>query len=78
MWERIDAEPGDLSDILDAAHRVAAVDGDGSAREGRDSPSCGSAASEPDAVIRCLSNSADGELTSLPFMTNLRTALNRA
>ncbi|MGW4450089.1 hypothetical protein [Streptomyces sp. NPDC004599] len=33
VWERIDAEPGDLSDILDAAHRVAAVDGDISARE---------------------------------------------
>ncbi|PJE95782.1 hypothetical protein CUT44_21210 [Streptomyces carminius] len=28
VWERIDAEPGDLSDLLDAADRVAAVDGD--------------------------------------------------
>ncbi|MFJ7305104.1 hypothetical protein [Streptomyces sp. NPDC099088] len=33
VWERIDAEPGDLSDILDAADRVATVDGDVSARE---------------------------------------------
>ncbi|MGW8872194.1 tellurite resistance TerB family protein [Streptomyces mirabilis] len=33
VWERIDAEPGDLSDILDAAERVATVDGDVSARE---------------------------------------------
>ncbi|SFL28701.1 hypothetical protein [Streptomyces pini] len=28
VWERMDAEPGDLSDVLDAADRVAAVDGD--------------------------------------------------
>lgn len=27
VWRRIDAEPGDLSDILDAADRVATVDG---------------------------------------------------
>ena len=27
VWRRVDAEPGDLSDILDAAERVAAVDG---------------------------------------------------
>ncbi|MEV6260311.1 TerD family protein [Streptomyces sp. NPDC051784] len=27
VWARVDAEPGDLSDILDAAERVAAVDG---------------------------------------------------
>jgi tellurite resistance protein len=33
VWERIGAEPGDLSDILDAAERVATVDGDVSARE---------------------------------------------
>ncbi|MFI1293945.1 hypothetical protein ACH4VM_36965 [Streptomyces sp. NPDC020792] len=33
VWRRIDAEPGDLSDILDAAERVAAVDGDVNARE---------------------------------------------
>ncbi|WP_410535982.1 hypothetical protein [Streptomyces sp. KL2] len=28
VWRRMDAEPGDLSDVLDAADRVAAVDGD--------------------------------------------------
>ncbi|MGW1327903.1 hypothetical protein ACWD64_35880 [Streptomyces antibioticus] len=28
VWQRIDAEPGDLSDVLDAAERIAAVDGD--------------------------------------------------
>ncbi|MER5405576.1 hypothetical protein [Streptomyces sp. NPDC002769] len=33
VWRRIDAEPGDLSDLLDAADRVAAVDGDVNARE---------------------------------------------
>ncbi|MFB7244725.1 hypothetical protein CW362_36720 [Streptomyces populi] len=33
VWQRIDAEPGDLSDVLDAADRVAAVDGDINARE---------------------------------------------
>jgi tellurite resistance protein len=33
VWERIDAEQGDLSDILDAADRVATVDGDVNARE---------------------------------------------
>ncbi|MFD9222697.1 hypothetical protein ACFWDI_22385 [Streptomyces sp. NPDC060064] len=33
VWRRIDAEPGDLSDILDAADRVAAVDGDVNASE---------------------------------------------
>ncbi|MFF8473988.1 hypothetical protein [Streptomyces sp. NPDC015414] len=33
VWERIDAESGDLSDILDAADRVATVDGDVTARE---------------------------------------------
>lgn len=27
VWRRVDAEPGDLSDILDAANRVATVDG---------------------------------------------------
>ncbi|BCJ69422.1 hypothetical protein [Polymorphospora rubra] len=27
VWQRLDAEPGDLSDILDTANRVAAVDG---------------------------------------------------
>jgi tellurite resistance protein len=27
VWRRLDAEPGDLSDILDVANRVAAVDG---------------------------------------------------
>jgi len=27
VWRRLDAEPGDLSDILDAANRVATVDG---------------------------------------------------
>jgi hypothetical protein len=27
VWERLDGESGDLSDILDAAKRVAAVDG---------------------------------------------------
>ncbi|WP_425245595.1 hypothetical protein [Streptomyces sp. NEAU-NA10] len=33
VWGRIDAESGDLSDILDAADRVATVDGDVNARE---------------------------------------------
>ncbi|MFG2026090.1 hypothetical protein [Streptomyces sp. NPDC048825] len=33
VWERIDAEPGDLSDILDMADQVATVDGDVNARE---------------------------------------------
>jgi hypothetical protein len=33
VWDRIDAESGDLSDILDAADRVATVDGDVNARE---------------------------------------------
>jgi hypothetical protein len=33
VWKRIDAEQGDLSDILDAADRVATVDGDVNARE---------------------------------------------
>ncbi|MFF8102835.1 hypothetical protein ACF07S_24350 [Streptomyces sp. NPDC016640] len=33
VWKRIDGEPGDLSDVLDAAERVAAVDGDVNARE---------------------------------------------
>ncbi|KOV92727.1 hypothetical protein ADK65_34265 [Streptomyces sp. NRRL B-1140] len=28
VWKRVDAEPGDLSDVLDAAERVATVDGD--------------------------------------------------
>jgi tellurite resistance protein len=33
VWRRIDAESGDLSDILDAAEQVATVDGDVNARE---------------------------------------------
>ena len=33
VWRRIEAEPGDLSDILDVANRVAAVDGAANARE---------------------------------------------
>lgn len=33
VWKRVDAEPGDLSDVLDAAWRVATVDGDLTARE---------------------------------------------
>ncbi|MFJ6851498.1 TerD family protein [Streptomyces sp. NPDC091271] len=33
VWRRVDAEPGDLSDILDAADRVATVDGAVNARE---------------------------------------------
>ncbi|MEV7481603.1 TerB family tellurite resistance protein [Streptomyces halstedii] len=33
VWGRIDAEPGDLSDLLDVADRVARVDGDLNARE---------------------------------------------
>ncbi|MBK6017180.1 hypothetical protein [Streptomyces sp. MBT53] len=33
VWRRMDAEPGDLSDILDVADRVAAVDGAVNARE---------------------------------------------
>ncbi|WP_078958754.1 TerD family protein [Streptomyces sp. NRRL S-4] len=33
VWRRLDAEPGDLSELLDAADRVAAVDGDVNARE---------------------------------------------
>ncbi|MEU1211311.1 TerD family protein [Streptomyces sp. NPDC005790] len=33
VWRRLDAEPGDLSDLLDVADRVATVDGDVDARE---------------------------------------------
>ncbi|WP_432163914.1 hypothetical protein [Streptomyces tendae] len=33
VWKRVDAEPGDLGDVLDAAQRVATVDGDVNARE---------------------------------------------
>ena len=33
VWRRLDAEPGDLSDLLDVADRVAAVDGAVNARE---------------------------------------------
>ena len=33
VWRRLDAEPGDLSDILDVANRVATVDGAVNARE---------------------------------------------
>ncbi|MGY5106647.1 hypothetical protein [Streptomyces sp. 900105245] len=33
VWERVEAESGDLSDILDAANRVATVDGAPDARE---------------------------------------------
>ncbi|QUW95016.1 hypothetical protein KE639_06282 [Streptomyces sp. V17-9] len=33
VWKRVDAEPGDLGDVLDAAERVAAVDGDINSRE---------------------------------------------
>ncbi len=33
VWRRLDAESGDLSDILDVADRVATVDGDINARE---------------------------------------------
>ncbi|MGW0932792.1 hypothetical protein [Streptomyces sp. NPDC002644] len=33
VWRRVDAEPGDLSDVLDAAEVVAAVDGDVNKRE---------------------------------------------
>ncbi|UKA55474.1 hypothetical protein LFT45_06000 [Arthrobacter sp. FW305-BF8] len=33
VWRRLDAEPGDLSDILDVANRVAAVDGAVNGRE---------------------------------------------
>ncbi|MFG3198506.1 hypothetical protein ACGFYT_20515 [Streptomyces sp. NPDC048208] len=33
VWRRLDAEPGDLSDLLDAADRVAMVDGPVDARE---------------------------------------------
>ncbi|GAA2470920.1 hypothetical protein GCM10010406_03130 [Streptomyces thermolineatus] len=33
VWRRIDAEPGDLSDLLDVADRVAAADGAVNARE---------------------------------------------
>ncbi|GAA4001578.1 hypothetical protein GCM10022384_55590 [Streptomyces marokkonensis] len=33
VWKRVDAEPGDLSDVLDAAERVATVDGDVNSRE---------------------------------------------
>lgn len=33
VWKRLDAEPGDLSELLDAADRVATVDGDITARE---------------------------------------------
>jgi hypothetical protein len=33
VWKRVDAEPGDLGDVVDAAERVATVDGDISSRE---------------------------------------------
>jgi hypothetical protein len=33
VWQRLDAEPGDLTDLPDIAHRVATVDGDLTARE---------------------------------------------
>ncbi|WP_326755863.1 hypothetical protein OIE73_33380 [Streptomyces hirsutus] len=33
VWRRVDAEPGDLDDVLDAAERVATVDGDVNSRE---------------------------------------------
>ncbi|MFF9238716.1 hypothetical protein ACF1AL_07805 [Streptomyces sp. NPDC014801] len=33
VWKRVNAEPGDLSDVLDAAERVATVDGDVDSRE---------------------------------------------
>ncbi len=33
VWRRLDAEPGDLSDLLDVAEQVASVDGDVNARE---------------------------------------------
>ncbi|MEV7102959.1 TerD family protein [Streptomyces atroolivaceus] len=33
VWRRLDAEPGDLSDLLDVADRVATVDGDVNSRE---------------------------------------------
>ncbi|MGW6544773.1 hypothetical protein ACWGBH_18220 [Streptomyces massasporeus] len=33
VWKRVDAEAGDLSDVLDAAERVATVDGDVNSRE---------------------------------------------
>jgi hypothetical protein len=33
VWRRLDAEPGDLSDLLDVADRVATVDGKANARE---------------------------------------------
>lgn len=33
VWKRLDAEPGDLTDLLDVADRVASVDGDITARK---------------------------------------------
>ncbi|MER6566281.1 hypothetical protein ABT288_08850 [Streptomyces sp. NPDC001093] len=33
VWKRVDAEPGDLSDVIDAAERVATVDRDVDSRE---------------------------------------------
>ncbi|MEU2874866.1 hypothetical protein [Streptomyces sp. NPDC007070] len=33
VWKRVDAEPGDLGDVLDAAERVATVDGEVSSHE---------------------------------------------
>ncbi|MFB6752699.1 hypothetical protein ACFCX6_17405 [Streptomyces sp. NPDC056353] len=33
VWKRVDGEPGDLGDVLDAAERVATVDGDVNSRE---------------------------------------------
>ncbi|MFG2054236.1 hypothetical protein ACGFI9_09400 [Micromonospora sp. NPDC048930] len=33
VWKRLDAEPGDLTELLDVASRVATVDGDITARE---------------------------------------------
>jgi hypothetical protein len=33
VWKRLDAEPGDLTELMDVANRLATVDGDMTARE---------------------------------------------
>lgn len=48
VWRRLDAEPGDLSDLLDVANRVANVDGAVNARERGVTPSFKIGAGESD------------------------------
>ncbi|MET7534605.1 hypothetical protein [Streptomyces goshikiensis] len=52
---RLYAEPGDLSDLVDVAERVAAVDGRSTSSSGPSSPNSGTAAGGTDtAATRCL------------------------